>query len=337
MPTNNQFTSIAIQQALDSKTKPPGSLGRLEDIAAQIAQLQQTLNPVMNTCTLIIFVADHGITNQKVSAYPQQVTRQMVLNYLQGGAAANVIAETLGVDVKIVDAGIAGEPIQHPNLIHKPIAPGTADFSQKPAMSKQQLRDAIRTGAEIAQETDSDALAFGEMGIGNTSAATCIAHKLLGIPLSQLIGRGTGLDDAGIQHKLTVLTKAARRTKDRLEYQEALSEYGGFEIAMITGAIIKAVQRKQIVIVDGTIATAAAIAALDCKPDIRHALIFAHQSAERGHKAMLDAINARPILNLDMRLGEGTGALVAWPIIKAAVAILNDMATFESAGVSQKL
>lgn len=337
MPTNNQFSSIAIQKALDSKTKPLGALGRLEDIAAQVAQIQQTLNPVMNTCTLIIFAADHGIANQKVSAYPQQVTRQMVINYLQDGAAANVIAKTLGVNLKIVDAGIAGQTIQHPKLIHKPIASGTADFSQQPAMSKQQLKQAIHTGTEIAESTNSDALAFGEMGIGNTSAAACIAHKILNIPLNQLIGRGTGLDDAGMKHKLEVLTKAAQRTPDHLGYKDALTEYGGFEIAMITGAIVKAVQRKQIVIIDGIIATAAAIAALDCKPDILHALIFAHQSAERGHKAMLDAIKAHPIFNLDMRLGEGTGALLAWPIIKASVAILNDMATFESAGVSQKL
>lgn len=337
MPTNNQFSGTTIQQALDSKTKPLGALGRLEDITAQVAQIQQTLNPVMNTCTLIIFAADHGIAHQKVSAYPQQVTRQMVINYLQDGAAANVIAKTLGVDVKIVDAGIAGETIQHPKLIHKPIASGTADFSQQPAMSKQQLEQAMLTGAEIVEPTNSDALAFGEMGIGNTSAAACIAHKILDIPLNQLIGRGTGLDDAGMKHKLEVLTKAAQRTPDHLGYEDALTEYGGFEIAMITGAIIKAVQRKQIVIIDGTIATVAAIAALDCKPDILHALIFAHQSAERGHKAMLDAIKAHPIFNLDMRLGEGTGALLAWPIIKASVAILNDMATFESAGVSQKL
>ena len=354
-----------LQRALNSKTKPIGSLGRLEQLAAQIATLQDTLTPSMSICQLIIFGADHGIAEQNVSAYPSEVTRQMVLNLLSGGAAANVIAKSLDIPVKIVDAGIKGEPIDHPNLINRRIAPGTADFSIGPAMTPDQLHQATEHGANLflsQEENDSfpspsqgvddsftspsqgeikrgptDAVCFGEIGIANTASAAMIAHKILNIPLPDLVGPGTGLDDAGVQHKLNVLTSAANRTPTPLDTQTALTQYGGFEIAMMTAAIIAAANAKQLVIIDGFIATSAAIAAINSDPTITNALLFSHRSGERGHDAMLKAINAKPILDLDMRLGEGTGALLAWPIIKAATAILNNMATFQSAGVSRKL
>ena len=356
-----------LQRALDSKTKPIGSLGRLEQLAAQIATLQDTLTPSMSTCQLIIFGADHGIAEQNVSAYPSEVTLQMVLNLLSGGAAANVIAKSLDIPVKIVDAGIKGEPIDHPNLINRRIAPGTADFSIGPAMTPDQFRQAINHGSDLfpspsqgqdgpfpspsQEENDSftspsqgeikrgatDAICFGEIGIANTASASMVAHKILNIPLPDLVGPGTGLDDAGIQHKLTVLTRAADHTPTPLNAQSALTQYGGFEIAMMTAAIIAAANAKRLVIIDGFIATSAAIAAINSDPTITNALVFSHRSGERGHDAMLKALNAKPILDLDMRLGEGTGALLAWPIIKSATAILNNMATFQSANISTKL
>lgn len=325
----------AIQRALDSKTKPIGSLGRLEQLAAQIATLQGTLNPSMSTCQLTIFGADHGIAGQGVSAYPSEVTRQMVLNLLSGGAAANVIANSLNIPIQLIDAGIAGEPIDHPDLLNRRIAPGTADFSLCPAMTPNQYQLATSQGTNLFPSTD--AVCFGEIGIANTASASIITHKILDIPLQDLVGPGTGLDNAGVQHKLAVLTQSANRTPTPLNAEIALTEYGGFEIAMMTAAIQQAAKSKRLVIIDGFIATAAAIAALNYDPSITNALVFSHRSGERGHDAMLQAINANPLLDLDMRLGEGTGALLAWPIIKAAAAILNDMATFESAGVSEKL
>ena len=347
-----------LQQALDSKTKPIGSLGRLEQLAAQIATLQRTLRPSMSTCQLIIFGADHGIAAQNVSAYPSDVTRQMVFNLLAGGAAANVIANSLDIPVQIVDAGIKGDPIDHPNLLNRRIGSGTADFSIGPAMTQDQFQLATTHGTNLFPspsqgETNlfpspsqgeikrgfntTDAVCFGEIGIANTASASIIAHKILNIPLSDLVGPGTGLNSEGVRHKLAVLTKAANRTTSNLDAATALTEYGGFEIAMMAAAIQTAANAKRLVVIDGFIATAAAIAAINANPDITDALVYAHRSGERGHDAMLQALNAKPLLDLDMRLGEGTGALLAWPIIKAAAAILNDMATFDSARVSTKL
>ena len=356
-----------LQRALDSKTKPVGSLGRLEQLAAQIATLQGTLTPSMSTCQLIIFGADHGIAEQNVSAYPAEVTRQMVFNLLNGGAAANVIADSLNIPVKIVDAGIKGEPIDHPNLINCRIAPGTDDFSIRPAMTPHQFRQATKHGTNLfpypSQEkthfpspsqgeipfpspyqgeikrgsTSTDAVCFGEIGIANTASASIIAHKILNIPLPDLVGPGTGLDDAGVQRKLNVLTRAASRTSTPLNARSALTQYGGFEIAMMTAAIRQAAKTRRLVIIDGFIATASAIAAIHSDPTIADALIYSHRSGEPGHDTMLKSLNAKPLLDLEMRLGEGTGALLAWPIVKAAAAILNNMATFQSASVSTKL
>ena len=338
-PQNYDLTMLStdLQRAIDTKTKPIGSLGRLEALATQIATLQGTLTPSMSTCQLIIFGADHGIANQGVSAYPSDVTRQMVLNLLTGGAGANVIAKSLDIPVTIVDAGIKGEPIDHPDLINHRIAPGTSDFSIGPAMSPDQLQLAISHGKTVANSIETDAICFGEIGIANTASASMITHKILGIPLADLVGPGTGLDETGVQHKLQVLTKSAKRTATQLDAATALTEYGGFEIAMMAAAIQHAANAKKLVIIDGFIATAAAIAAINHDPTITDALVYAHRSGERGHDAMLKAINATPLLDLNMRLGEGTGALLAWPIIKSAAAILNNMATFQSAGVSTKL
>lgn len=321
--------------AIDGKTKPPGALGRIEALAAQIARVQGTLRPRMETCALTIFAADHGIAAEGVSAYPAEVTRQMVLNFLSGGAAATVFARALGASVTVVDAGVAGEPMAHPDLLPRRIGAGTANSAQGPAMSAAECDRALAEGEALGRAATADAVAFGEMGIANTSAAALVSAKALGLAVGPLVGRGTGVDDAGLARKRAVLERAAARTADRLGGRAALAEYGGFEIAMMAGAMTGATRGGRVVLVDGFIATAAAAAALSIDPGIRGALVFAHLSEEAGHRAVLNALRAEPLLSLGLRLGEGTGALLAWPLLQAAAAMLTDMASFESAGVSR--
>lgn len=332
--TDASALSRQIQHAIDTKTKPLGALGRIEGLSRQIAELQATLSPRLETCTLTIFAADHGIAAEGVSAFPSEVTRQMVGNFLTGGAAASVFARLNGVHLRVVDAGVAGGPMQHPDLIDRSIAPGTANFLHGPAMNPGQAAQAFDAGAALARATEGQAQAFGEMGIANTAAASALAHKLTGLPLATLVGRGTGLDDAGLAHKLATLTQAAARTPADLPPEVAMAEYGGFEIVMIAGAMTGAARAGHLVLVDGFIATAAATLALARDPGIRPALVFCHRSAEAGHRALLAHLGADPVLDLDMRLGEGTGTLLAWPILRAAVAMLTQMASFEQAGVS---
>ncbi len=323
-----------IRQTIDTRTKPPGSLGRIEALAAQIAALQGTTAPSMTRCTLTIFAADHGIAHSGVSAFPQAVTQQMVRNFLAGGAAANVFARTVGAALQVVDAGVAGAPIAHPQLIDQRMGAGTANFLEEPAMSDATAARALEAGAEIARAAACDALAFGEMGIANTATAAILAHKLTGLPLEELVGRGTGLDDAGLAHKREILQRAADRVPGTLPPNRAMAEYGGFEIVMMAGAMGAAARGGRVVLVDGFIATAAAALALALDEGVRPALVFAHRSAEAGHGALLDWLQARPLLDLDMRLGEGTGALLAWPLVQAAARMMTDMASFADAGIS---
>ncbi len=332
----------AIRTAIDTKTKPPGSLGEVEALAARIARIQGTLAPRLRRCRLTLFAADHGIASEGVSAYPRAVTRQMVANFLAGGAAANVFARVNGVELEVVDAGVAGDPLDAPGLVSRRIAPGTRNFAVEPAMTREQCDHALRAGVDLGAAAGgaddggdgAAAAAFGEMGIANTSSATLLSHKLTGAPLEALTGRGTGLDDDGLARKLRVLTRAAARTAERLAPGDALREYGGFEIVMMAGAMIGAARAGAVVIVDGFIASAAALAADGLAPALRDYLVFAHRSAEPGHQVVLDALGARPLLDLGLRLGEGTGALLAWPILRSAAAMLSDMASFEGAGVS---
>lgn len=334
MGTSQDALLDAIQRTIDLKTKPVGSLGRVEALAFQIAALQGTTTPQMNDCRLTIFAGDHGMATAGVSAYPQAVTRQMVLNFLDGGAAANVFADTFGVGVQVVDAGVAGAPIENSNLVSRRVAAGTKNAITEPAMSAAQYDDALATGREIGANETTDAVCYGEMGIGNTSSASLLCHKILGLSLTPLIGRGTGVDDKTLAHKTQLLEQAASRTPDQLTANTALKEYGGFEITMMVGAMLGAASAGRLIIVDGFIATAAAVAALQLNNDINGNFVFGHRSNEIGHAIVLKAIDAEPLLDLDLRLGEGTGALLAWPIIKAAAAMLNDMATFDSADVS---
>ena len=323
-----------VRDIIDNKTKPLGALGQVEAIALQLARATGIEAPRLESCELTIFAADHGIAAEGVSAYPQAVTREMVLNFLNRGAAANVFAGAVGATVRVVDAGVAGASIDHPALVRRRIGPGTRNCRIEPAMTGSQRDAALQAGRKLAEESRADAVCFGEMGIGNTSAATLLAHKLLGLPVADLVGRGTGLDDAGLSRKTTVLEAASARTGPDLSAAAALAEYGGFEIAMMAGAMLGAAQSNRPVLVDGFITTAAAIAALAIEPAVERNLIYAHRSAEQGHRAVLEVLDARPVLDLGMRLGEGTGALLAWPVVRAASAMLTDMASFESAGVS---
>lgn len=324
----------AIQHAIDTKTKPLGALGVIETLAAQIARIQGTLTPRLDRCRLIIFAGDHGIAAEGVSAYPQEVTRQMLANFLTGGAAANIFARVNGVDLHVVDTGVAGAAVQVPGLTSRRIAAGTRNSAVEAAMTSEQFEAALGSGREIGADISAEAAAFGEMGIANTSSASLIVHKLTGIGLDALVGCGTGLDAAGLARKRAVLARAAARTPVRLDARGALREYGGFELVMMVGALIGAAQVGTVVLVDGFIASAAALAAVELAPPLREYLIFAHLSAEPGHRVVLEALAARPVLDLEMRLGEGTGALLVWPILKSAAAMLSDMATFETAGVS---
>ena len=281
-----------------------------------------------------IFAGDHGLAAEGVSAYPQAVTRQMLGNFLAGNAAANVFARSVGASLRVVDAGVAGEPIVHPDLVARRIGPGTRNALHEPAMTAAERDRALALGRALEADSNADAACFGEMGIGNTSAATLLAHKVAGLPLAGLVGRGTGLDDQGLARKLAILERAAARTATTLPARAALAEYGGYEIAMMAGAMLGAAAAGRLVIVDGFIAGAAALIATAEAPEAAGAMVFAHRSAEPGHAALLDHLGARPLLDLDMRLGEGTGALLAWPLVRAAAAMLTEMASFESAGVS---
>jgi nicotinate-nucleotide--dimethylbenzimidazole phosphoribosyltransferase len=325
---------LALQAKIDGKTKPIGALGQIERLAAQIAILQQSLSPRATSCRLVLFAADHGIAVQGVSAYPQAVTRQMVLNILAGGAASTVLARALEVPVSVVDCGVVGDPINHPDLIDGRLGAGTADSSIGPAMSKTVCRQALENGADLIETLEADAFCFGEMGIANSSAAALVCGKILGLEPAALAGRGTGLDDAGLNAKRDVLARAAARTPHRLDALDALAEYGGFEIATMAGAMVAAARARKLVLVDGFIAAAAAVAALDMDPTGRGALVFAHRSAEAGHATVLEKLEVEPLFDLGLRLGEGTGALLAWPLVKAAGAVLNEMASFTDAGVS---
>jgi nicotinate-nucleotide--dimethylbenzimidazole phosphoribosyltransferase len=334
MDSGSDFEA-ALRAAIDGKAKPPGALGRLEALAARIARLQRSLAPRMESCRLTIFAADHGIAAEGVSAYPQAVTRQMLQTFLAGGAAANALARAVGAELAVVDAGVAGAPVVHPGLVSRRIGPGTANAATCPAMTEAEAARALAAGRAIGAGSPGEAAAFGDMGIANTASATLVLAKLTGLSPAGLAGRGTGLDDAGLARKRAVLARAAARTPGRLGPEAALAEYGGFEIAMMAGAMIGAAGARKVVLVDGFIATAAAAAATALAPASADALVFSHRSAEAGHAPVLAHVGAEPLLDLDMRLGEGTGALLAWPIVRAAAAMLREMASFESAGIDR--
>jgi nicotinate-nucleotide--dimethylbenzimidazole phosphoribosyltransferase len=326
----------ARQQTL---TKPPGSLGRLETLAAQLASCQGVACPKIERVWISVFAADHGVAEEGVSAFPQAVTGEMVRNFAGGGAAISVLARTLGATLDVVHLGTVNDPGEIDGVLRTIIAPSTANLVHAPAMSREQCEAALRIGGErVAQAcaTGADLFIGGEMGIANTTSASALACALLGEPPRALAGAGTGLDDAGIARKIAVIERALRRHADAVAPIEQLCRLGGFEIAALAGACIAAAQARLPVLVDGFIVTAAALAAVRMNPSVRDWLLFAHRSHERGHARLLDALDAEPLLDLGLRLGEGSGAAVAVPLLRMACALHADMATFAQAGVSEK-
>lgn len=326
-----------VRQAIDMKTKPPGSLGRIEALALQMALAQKTDNPLADPARLLLFAGDHGLVEEGVSAWPSEVTGQMVLNFLSGGAAANVFARANGIDISVVDAGVMADLPDHPDLFRANIRKGTRNALKENALTLEEVSAALVFGEELASDEVSvgtRVIALGEMGIGNTSSAALLAHAIEGISLDILTGPGAGLDDHGIYRKLGILKRTADRRPGRLEPLDALCAFGGLEIAAMAGALIGAAQSDAVVLVDGFIATSAALCALRMHPELTTNVVYAHKSKEPGHQAILDALGANPLIDLDLRLGEGSGALLAYPLLKSACAMLNEMATFESANVS---
>lgn len=329
-----------LRKKIDRKTKPVGALGRLEEIALQTGLIQQSLTPALSKPAILVFAADHGIANEGVSAYPQEVTWQMVYNFLQGGAAINVFCRQHDIKLNVVDAGVNYDfPENTPGLIRHKIGKSTASFLREPAMPAEQALHCIDTGRLVVSNFKKEGcniIGFGEMGIGNTSSASVLMSLLCDIPLKDCVGRGTGLDSEGVNHKFEILTDAVARNGKPDTVIEILSTYGGYEIAQMVGGILQAAEHRMIVLIDGFIATVASLVARTMEPAVTDYCIYCHQSAEYAHAALLHFLHARPVLHLDMRLGEGTGAAIAFPIIKSAVNFLNEMASFESAGISDK-
>ncbi|RZI83631.1 MAG: nicotinate-nucleotide--dimethylbenzimidazole phosphoribosyltransferase [Rubrivivax sp.] len=323
-----------LRHLLDNKTKPLGSLGRLEALALQIGLILGTESPALSQPQMVVFAGDHGLAAQGVSLYPSDVTWQMVENFLAGGAAVSVLARQHGLALTVVDAGVAHDFKPRPGLQVRKIAPGTADASQRPAMSAAQCQAALDAGAEVVRSLPGNALLLGEMGIGNTSSAAMLMARLTGLPIDQCVGRGTGLDDAGVQRKLAVLAKVLALHASAVEPLQALAALGGFEIAMMTGAVLEAAAQNRVIVVDGFIASSAVLVAQALQPLVLQRCVFAHQSDEQGHARMLAHLQAQPLLNLGLRLGEGSGAALAWPLLESSCRLLAEMASFESAGVS---
>lgn len=335
-PIASQSTERAAA-AVDAKTKPPGALGRIETLAIQIAGIQDSLAPCADPAQLLLFAGDHGLVAEGVSAWPSEVTTQMVANFLSGGAAANVFARTNGIGITIADAGIIGDLPDTCELRRANIRRGTRNALVEDALTIDETQAAFRFGADMAHEcidTGVKSILLGEMGIGNTSSAVLLAHAVEDLAIAELTGPGAGLDAEGVTAKIAILQRAAARRPARLTPIEAMAAFGGLELAAMAGALIGAAAAGATVLVDGFIATAAALCALRARPEALPYCVFAHRSREPGHGLLLNALQAAPLVDLDLRLGEGTGALLAFPLLRNACAMLCEMATFESAGVS---
>lgn len=339
----DQQLAAALQAKIDQKTKPLGALGQLEKLAKTVGLIQQSLTPILTNPQMLVFAGDHGAAKAGVSAFPQDVTWQMVENFLAGGAAINVFARQNGLALRVVDAGVAhdfGGPRE--GLIDLKVALGTANYIEQPAMSAEQCQQAIAQGAGVIlglAAAGCNVVGFGEMGIGNTASASLITHCLTGVSLADCVGRGTGLDDSGLNRKRALLETALNR------YRQAgggdaplhvLAEFGGFEIATMVGAMLAAAEAKMVLLIDGFIVSSAALVAARLQAAVLDYCVFCTRSAEPGAQAQLAAMNAEPLLDLGLRLGEGTGAALAYPLLLAAVNFLKEMASFESAGVAEQ-
>ena len=334
--TDNPALATLLDKAINNKTKPLGSLGVLESLAKQIGLIQNTREVALTQPAILVFAADHGIVAEGVSAYPQDVTWQMVENFLARGAAINVFATQNNCELRVIDAGVNHDFGPRDGLIDRKLAHGTRNFAQEPAMSRATCEAALAAGMALAAELDGNVVGFGEMGIGNTTAAAALMHKLTRIPVAQCVGAGTGLSLDGILHKQRVIEAAVAKHGGASEPLEVLATFGGLEIAMMAGAMLKAAELRTVLLIDGFIVTSALLVAARMQPAILDYCVFSHCSDESGHKQMLDALDAKPLLQLGLRLGEGTGCALALPLLHAAVNFLNQMATFESAQVSEK-
>ena len=332
--------AVEMQRRLDDKTKPRGSLGRLEEIACQVAAIRGSLDAVPPRKAVVVMGADHGVAEESVSAYPQEVTAQMLLNFARGGAAINVLARQAGARVVVVDMGVKSELPALPEIRSRRIAAGTRNFTREPAMSREEAIRALEAGIAVAEELAADGitlLGIGDMGIGNTTSSSALTAAFTGAPPAEVVGRGTGLDDDGVHRKIEVVRRAlALHRPDPADAVGTLAQLGGFEIAGLAGVALGAIAARIPVIVDGFICGAAALTAARIAPAAAASMIASHRSVEAGHRAVLKAIGQRPLLDLDLRLGEGTGAVLAMSLVEAALAIVREMATFASAGVSDR-
>jgi nicotinate-nucleotide--dimethylbenzimidazole phosphoribosyltransferase len=336
--------SAALQQRLDGKTKPLGALGALETLARRLGEILGTETPQLHQPQLVVFAGDHGLTRRGVSAYPSDVTWQMVQNFLAGGAAVSVLACQHGIALTVVDCGVAHDfapaagtlAAGQPRLLLRKLAAGTADALEQPAMSAAQCAQALDNGRALVRDLPGNALLLGEMGIGNSSSASLLLARLAGRDIADCTGPGTGLDAAGVQRKIAVLRAVLERHAEAQAPLQALAAFGGFEIATMVGAVLQAALERRVVVVDGFIASSALLVAQALQPRVMQRCVFAHRSGEPGHQAMLEHLQAEPLLDMGLRLGEGSGAALAWPLLASACLVLQDMASFASAGVSGK-
>lgn len=336
--SKNNFHQL-LQEKIDSKTKPIGALGTLETLAFQMGIVFETLEPKITNPNIVVFAADHGIANHGVSAYPQDVTRQMVINFLEGGAAINVFCNQNKIQLSIVDAGVNYDFPTNKNLINAKIAKGTQSFLHIPAMSETELQLCFEKGKKIIEDiakTGSNCIGFGEMGIGNTSTAAVLMSLLTGFPIEECVGKGTGVDDKKLIQKQNLLKKAIENYNGPDKLMQHLAYFGGFEIIQMASGMLTAFENKMLILIDGFICSVAYLIASKINPNIKKNAVFCHCSAENAHQKLLNYLEVKPILNLDLRLGEGTGCAIVFPILKSAEAFLNEMASFESAGVSRK-
>lgn len=330
------------QKRLDNLTKPKDSLGRLEEFAKRIVAITGKEKPDLSRKIIITMAGDHGVTEEGISAYPKEVTAQMVYNFLRGGAGINVLANHIGARVVVVDMGVAEELQYHPDLVVKKVAKGTYNFTKGPAMTKEQALRSLEAGIEVVEEiinsTGAGIIGTGEMGIGNTTASSAITAVITGKPVLDVTGRGTGIDDDTFNRKVNVIKKALDINKPNPnDAIDVLAKVGGFEIGGLAGVTLACAASRIPVVIDGFISSASALIAVKIKPEVKDYIFAAHSSVEIGHKAILENIGQEPILNLKMRLGEGTGAVLGMSLIEAGVKILNEMASFDEAGVSKKL
>ncbi|HMN20741.1 MAG TPA: nicotinate-nucleotide--dimethylbenzimidazole phosphoribosyltransferase [Ottowia sp.] len=328
--------AATLRRRIERKTVPAGALGWLATLAEQLGLILGTSEPRLREPQLLVFAADHGIAARGVSAYPSDVTGQMVGNFLAGGAAVSVLARQHGIAQTVVDCGVRRDFAPAPGLVIRKLGPGTQDCSMGPAMTPAQCRQALANGAELLRTRPGNALLLGEMGIGNTSAASLLVARLGGIDLADVTGAGTGLDAAGIARKTAILREALAANAEAVEPLDALAALGGFEIATMVGSVLQAASERRVIVVDGFIASSAVLVASRVAPPVLQRCVFAHRSDERGHALLLRLLGVAPLLDLGLRVGEGSGAALAWPVLESACRILNEMASFESAGVSDR-